>query len=90
MQSASKRRNEMKLGLFSTALVAAAIIAAPAMAREHHAASRQVASDRYVATDAYAGPTALSCVPAPRVGAFATQPWTNEPLCQPVTGYSGY
>jgi hypothetical protein len=82
----------MKLALFSTALVAAAIIAAPAMAREHHAAARQVASDRYVATDAYAGPTSssFSCVPAPRVGAFATQPWTNEPPCQPVTGYSGY
>ena len=82
----------MKLALFSTALIAAAIIAAPAMAREHHAAARQVASDRYVATDAYAGPSGtFACVPAPRVGAFATEPWTNEPPCQPVvSGYSGY
>jgi hypothetical protein len=27
------------------------------------------------------------CVPAPRVGAFATQPWDNAPPCEPSKGY---
>jgi len=78
-----------KLAVLSTALVAAAIFAAPAMAREHHRAPRQAATDQYVAVDAYAGPArgTYACVAAPRVGAFATQPWTTEPPCEPVSGY---
>jgi len=78
-----------KLAVLSTALVAAAIFAAPAMARQNHAAPRQAAADSYVAVDAYAGPTrgAYSCVPAPRVGAFATQPWTTQAPCEPASGY---
>jgi hypothetical protein len=80
-----------KLALFSAGLAAAAIVAAPAMARQHHATPRQVAADRYVASDVYAGPApgALSCVPAPRVGAFASEPWTNEPACEPGPRYYG-
>jgi len=27
------------------------------------------------------------CIPAPRVGAFATQPWDKAPPCEPTTGY---
>ena len=78
-----------KLAVLSTALVVAATFAAPAMAREHRAAPRQVATDSYVAADAYAGPArgAYACVPAPRVGAFATQPWTTAAPCEPVSGY---
>ena len=80
-----------KLALFSAGLVAAAIVATPAMARQHHATPRQAAADRYVAGDAYAGPApgAYSCVPAPRVGAFASEPWTNETACEPAPRYYG-
>ena len=89
-----------KLALLSGALVAAAIIASPAMARNHHTA-RQTTTDPAVATDtypgyyaggayaAYPGPAygGYSCAPAPRVGAFATAPWTDMPPCQPYAGY---
>jgi hypothetical protein len=27
------------------------------------------------------------CIPAPRVGAFATQPWDKAAPCEPTTGY---
>jgi hypothetical protein len=91
-----------KLALLSSGLIAAAIIATPVMARDHHAA-RQAATDQPVATDTYPGYYAgnayaaypgpgyyggYSCSPAPRVGAFATAPWTDMPPCQPY--YSGY
>lgn len=91
-----------KLALLSSGLIAAAIIATPAMARNHHTA-RQAAPDQSVATDtypgyyaggpygAYAGPYggySYSCTPAPRVGAFATAPWTDQPACQSY--YMGY
>lgn len=87
-----------KLKLLSAGLVAAAMLAGPAVAREHHAVSRQVAADRYLAADtftadAFAGPVpySSSCTHAPRVGAFATQPWTYESPCEPAAGYySGY
>jgi len=29
----------------------------------------------------------VSCVRAPRVGAFATEPWTNAAPCEPYTEY---
>lgn len=88
-----------KPALLSSALIVAAIIASPAMAGDHHAA-RAAATDRTIATDAYpgyvvsgayAGPAyygANSCAPAPRVGAFATAPWTDMPACQPYS--AGY
>jgi hypothetical protein len=28
-----------------------------------------------------------SCLRAPRVGAFATEPWTDAAPCEPNTGY---
>ncbi len=58
------------LKLLSAALFAAAVIAAPAMARQHHVTSRH-------STDS---------VPAPRVGSFAGQPWDNDVPCEPWTG----
>jgi hypothetical protein len=82
-----------KLRLLSAGLIAIAVIAAPAMAREHHVASRHIVLDRYTVGDAYAGPArgAPSCNLAPRVGAFAAAPWTNETPCEPTSGYySGY
>ena len=79
-----------KLKLLSAALFAAAVIAAPAMAREHHATSRYVTSDANVvaAPDAaFASPgytNGYRCIPAPRVGAFATAPWGNDVPCEPA------
>jgi hypothetical protein len=79
------------LKLLSAALFAAAVIAAPAMAREHHHV-RHVASDVAVAAPeaAFAGPAyAYHCVPAPRVGAFAGAPWEMSVPCQPAYAPQG-
>lgn len=62
------------LKLLSAALIAAATLATPAMAREGHATSRHRANV-----------TTTSCVPAPAVGAFATQPWDGAPPCEPTS-----
>jgi len=74
------------LKLLSAALFAAAVIAAPAMAREHHA--RHVTSDAVAApVAAFAGPVYANgyrCVPAPRVGAFAGAPWDTSVPCEPA------
>ncbi|MGE5157945.1 MAG: hypothetical protein ACM3OF_07330 [Gemmatimonas sp.] len=90
-----------KLQFLSAALLAAAVVATPAMAREGHMYSRY--GDPYAAEDSYAGPApagayvaapyargygygyASTCAPAPRVGAFASQPWDNDPTCAPGT-----
>jgi hypothetical protein len=70
-----------KLKLLSAALIAAAALATPAMARESHVALRHrvnaTAGERYV--------DGRLCIPAPAVGAFATQPWDNGPPCEPAT-----
>jgi hypothetical protein len=75
------------LKLVSTGLIAMAMLATPAMARVHHHAkqARLVVSAR-----ASAAPIDLGgrlCYPAPRIGAFATAPWsdTNIP-CEPGPG----
>lgn len=69
--------------------IAAATVAGPAMARERHQASRYVTQDAFdsMAPGApYVG--APACIPAPRVGAFASAPWTNgNAPCEPGTGY---
>ena len=64
----------MKFKLVSAGLIAAAMLAGPAAAREHHRASRHAAGDRSVTEDTFASTTrnAPSCIRAPRVGAFAT------------------
>jgi hypothetical protein len=64
-----------KLKLLSAALIAAAILATPAMARESHVTSRHRAEH----ANASASPTARYIdgrvgIRAPRVGAFATTP----------------
>ena len=68
-----------KLKLLSAGLIAAAI-ATPAMARESHVTSRHQAN---VTTTS----DGRACIPAPAVGAFATQPWDNGPPCEPAQGY---
>jgi hypothetical protein len=78
-----------KLKLLSAALIAAATLATPAMARESGvASSRHVAADANASTASSARYTdGRSCIPAPAVGAFATQPWDNAPPCEPVSAY---
>ena len=66
-----------KFKLVSAALIATAMVAAPAMAREHKAAVRQ-----HTTATAVEG-----CIRAPAVGAFATQPWDNGPPCEPTAAY---
>ena len=73
-----------KVKLLSAALLTAATFATPVLAAGH--ASRHVVSDRggMYTTQRYEGD---SCIRAPRVGAFATEPWTNAAPCEPNTGY---
>ena len=76
-----------KLRLLSAALIAAATLATPAMARTSHVTSRHLAAQ----ANASASPTARYryidgrvCIPAPRVGAFATAPWGGDNVpCEP-------
>jgi len=77
-----------KLELLPAALVAAAMLTTPVVAREHHQNARHLVT-RAPGSD---GPVARYvdgrlCYPAPRVGAFATQPWENETPCEPAMGY---
>jgi hypothetical protein len=77
-----------KLKLVPAALVAAAMLTTPVVAREHHQNARHFAtSARDSAAPAARYVDGRLCYPAPRVGAFATQPWDNETPCEPATGY---
>jgi hypothetical protein len=74
------------LKLLSAALIGAALLATPAMARQTHVTSRQLSEN----ANASAAPGARhvdgrGCAPA--VGAFATQPWDNGPPCEPTSAY---
>jgi hypothetical protein len=74
--------------LLSAALIAAAVLATPAMARESHETSRQLAARANANTTPGARYVdGRLCYPAPRVGAFATQPWDNDTPCEPAQGY---
>ncbi|QOZ34870.1 hypothetical protein [Bradyrhizobium sp. CCBAU 53421] len=70
--------------LLSAALIAVATIASPAIARETHVASRHVAEANAAAPAEPVYVEGRACIPAPRVGSFATAPWTggNVP-CEP-------
>jgi len=74
-----------RLKLRSAALLAAATLATPAMARKSHVASRHLSED----ANASASPTARYingrvCIPAPSVGAFGTAPWSDDNVpCEP-------
>lgn len=70
-----------KVKLLSAVLLTAATFATPVLA-----ASRHVATD----TDGRVMSTTHrdegdGCIRAPRVGAYATEPWTVPP-CEPTTG----
>lgn len=85
--------------LLSTALVAAAMFATPALAaREHRVTPRHPVEridDSGLFGSAYAyepygyGSYGYQpyCVPAPRIGAFATAPWDKAVPCEPWVGY---
>ncbi len=75
-----------KLKLLSAGLIAAGMIATPAMARENHVAKRHVAEETNA--NAFLPDSGFVdgrvCIPAPRVGAFATAPWTGDNVpCEP-------
>jgi hypothetical protein len=63
----------------AVALLTAATFATPALAREGHVAHRKP-------TVTYESVAPDSCVRAPDVGAFASDPWTQPP-CEPNTGF---
>jgi hypothetical protein len=67
-----------KFKLVSAALIATAMVATPAMAREHRGAVRQHTTATTV--------DGAGCIRAPAVGAFASEPWTVPP-CEPTTAY---
>jgi hypothetical protein len=71
--------------LLSAALIAAAALATPAMAREGNAASRHQVNTTTTSGERYVDGRA--CIPAPAVGAFASQPWDNGPPCEPASEY---
>jgi hypothetical protein len=73
-----------KSKFMSAALLGAVVLAAPAMARESHVTSRAAASATFDAPYI----VGQVCHPAPRVGAFATQPWDNGNVpCEPASDY---
>lgn len=76
-----------KVELLSALLVGAAMLASPAMARENHMTSRRMEGTIVSAPESAGYTDGQACIRAPRVGAFATQPWDNAPPCEPVQGY---
>lgn len=86
------------LKLMSAGLVAAGLLATPAMARDHRSHPHYVTPGAEVTVapvGGYGYAYGPDCTPAPRVGAFATQPWDNSTPCEPYSysgypGYSGY
>jgi hypothetical protein len=91
-----------KSKLLTAGLIAAAMLASPVMAQEYHARAQHLAQGADARADggyagaesAYAGipydaPYAAGrfCTRAPRVGAFAGQPWDNNTPCEPSPTY---
>jgi hypothetical protein len=77
----------LSTGLIATGLIAVAMLATPAVARESGVASKRVVEANAAAPEAPFYSAERTCVPAPRVGAFATAPWTgNNVPCEPGTG----
>ncbi|HXO68785.1 MAG TPA: hypothetical protein VN838_07465 [Bradyrhizobium sp.] len=66
------------LKFLSAALIATAMVATPALARENRAAERQHTTATTV--------DGAACVRAPDVGAYASDPYIRPP-CEPTTVY---
>jgi hypothetical protein len=79
-----------KLKLLLPALIAAAMLTTPVVARENQVNARHAYNAESAYNSATPGARYIDghpCKPAPRVGAFATQPWDNGPPCEPAPGY---
>ena len=70
------------LKLLSAVLLTAATFATPVLAASRHVVTD--ANGRVMST--MQGGQGDSCIRAPRVGAYASDPWTVPP-CEPNTGY---
>jgi hypothetical protein len=75
-----------KFKLLSAGLIAAAALATPAMAREHHQKSWHDAKGVYVDASRVIYTNGHHCIRAPDVGAYASQPY-NRPPCEPASWY---
>jgi hypothetical protein len=76
-----------KAKLLSAVVLATAALTTPVMARGSFAASGHVTSNTYVrAAPAERSMAEGGCVRAPRVGAYASEPWINPP-CEPNTAF---
>jgi len=72
--------------ILSAVLLTAATLATPALAATH-TSRHAVTDDNGRVMSTMHRDEGDSCVRAPRVGAFATEPWTNAAPCEPNTGY---
>ena len=77
-----------KVTLLSAVLISAATFATPVLAAQSH--SRHAVNNAYASTAPMRSFATDACVRAPRVGAFATEPWSYAAPCEPYTGYMGY
>jgi hypothetical protein len=82
----SRRRSMIKVKLLSAVALAAAALATPAMARGSFVGTGQATSNAYARVVPAERSADVACVRAPRVGAFASEPWTNPP-CEPNTAF---
>jgi hypothetical protein len=73
-----------KLERFSVALIAVAMFATPAMARQHK--SWHDKNGAYIQASRVVHTGGRHCIRAPDVGAFASDPYTKPP-CEPASYY---
>ncbi|TCU71225.1 hypothetical protein EDE08_106316 [Bradyrhizobium sp. R2.2-H] len=74
------------LKLFSAGLIAAAMVASPAMAREGKTNTRRTNVDAYASAQRVPVISKRGCTRAPDVGAYASAPWRRPP-CEPKSGF---
>jgi hypothetical protein len=77
----------IKLKALSAVLIAAAALATPALARQSDVTSRHLARNANASVSSTARfINGRACIPAPRVGAFATAPWGGDNVpCEPAS-----
>jgi hypothetical protein len=75
-----------KLERFSAALIAVAMFATPAMARQHHPKSWHDKNGASVDASHVVYTGGRHCIRAPDVGAFASAPYAQPP-CEPAYRY---
>jgi hypothetical protein len=75
-----------KLERFSAALIAVAMLATPAMARQHHPKSWHNKNGANIEASQVVHVGRRHCIRAPDVGQFASAPYTKPP-CEPAYLY---